>query len=97
MDNKKHIEFFDSTLEKAIKYEREYNNGKNKKTRNNALENLRNEIYYFEKYVERNDILDLIIDKNVKTMHRTIIWDEFVSVQYFVRDLRELIDNIKRN
>lgn len=96
MENKNHIDFFGSILEKAIKFEREYNNGKNKKTRNIALENLRNEIYYFEKYVGRNDIMDLIIDKNIGTMHRTIIWDEFLSVQYFVRDLRNVIDELKK-
>lgn len=96
MENKKHIDFFQSTLEMAERFEKEYDTGKTKKIRNNALESLRNEIYYFEKYVERNDVIDLIIDKNVGTMHRTIIWDEFVSVQYFVRDLRSLIDKLKK-
>jgi len=87
-----YLKFMNEILEKSSNYEREYKFGSNKKIRDTGLKKLRNEISLFEYFVEKKpELYNLITCENSTDYHKYIIWDEFLTVQYFVRDLKESI------
>lgn len=93
---KKYYTILESKYNKAIRYERNYKNGKNKTIRNSGLENLREEIEDLEYQTNNNqEFFNLITSPDSASHAKTIFWDEFLTVQYFTRDLKEILDKIR--
>ena len=93
---KEYYELLKSKYDKSIRYERDYRNGKNKKIRDSGLKDLKFEIEDLE-YQSGNDkeLFDLLIPVETADHAKSIIWDEFLTVQYFTRDLKDILERIK--
>lgn len=91
-----YLNFLSKTYDEYVDYEYDYKNGSNKQTRDRGLSNAQSKIKTFEYYVEKDyELYSLLTSENATDYHKAIIWDEFTSVQYFSRDLREAINKIK--
>ena len=89
-------ELLESKQKKSIRYERDYRNGKNKQIRNNGLKDLKFEIEDLEYQAGNNkELFDLLIPIEMADHARSIFWDEFLTVQYFTRDLKDILERIK--
>tara|TARA_B100001146_G_C16117842_1_gene406605 strand:+ start:542 stop:859 length:318 start_codon:yes stop_codon:yes gene_type:complete len=93
---KLHYEWLKTKYDKSIRYERDYRNGKTRKIRDGGLKDLKFEIEDLE-YVAGNDkeLFDLIIPVETADHGKSIFWNEFLTVQYFTRDLKEVLERIK--
>jgi thiamine phosphate synthase YjbQ (UPF0047 family) len=88
--------YLENKLLKSQKFENDYNSGKNKIIRKEGLKNLKNEIEDFEYNIEkRNGLLELILPKSSE-FGNSIFWNELISVQYFNRDLKEILEKLKK-
>lgn len=91
-----YLNFLNKSYDEYVDAEWEYKNGSNKKIRDRGLSNAQSRIRTFAFYVEKDyELYSLLTAENATDSHKAIIWDEFTSVQYFSRDLREAINKIK--
>jgi hypothetical protein len=91
-----HYSWLNDKYKKAKDFERKYRYGKNKKIREVGLKDLRQEIDELEYVAENNsNVSDLIIPKESSSLGKTIFWDEFLTPQYFTRDLETILLRIK--
>lgn len=91
-----YLDLFNKIYDEYIDYEWEYKNGSNKKIKDRALFNAKCKIRTFEFFVEKDyELYSILTSETATDSHKAIIWNEFVSVQYFSRDLRDAIIKIK--
>lgn len=71
-------------------------NDRLKKDREKASNNQSNIIHRCERYIQNNpELFDFYISKNTTDFGKVIIWDEFFSLQWFGRDLSDLLEKMK--
>ena len=74
----------------------DYQNGKNKKIKENAYSNIKITIRMTEKYLwQTEEIMEILCDGDTSDYGRAIILDEFRSPGYFDSDMSKLIQEVK--
>jgi len=92
-----YLNFLNKIYDEYVDYYRDYNYGSNKKIRDRGLANAQNKIRSFSYLVEQDfELYKLLTSETATDYHRSIIWDEFTSIQYFSRDLNDAILKINQ-
>ena len=90
------IKSIEKILQKASRLENQYNNGRNKKIKKNAYQDLKMEIDLFERRINMGEFpLDLFVPNIINPMVRSEIYDDFFSVGHFTEELKNAIENLK--
>lgn len=94
---KGHYEILERALSDFLQPEIDYNNGKNAKIRKAGYEDLKIILMRVDSYVTRHyDLYSLITGESGTDFDKSIVWDEFISVQYFRRDMQDALRKIKK-
>lgn len=93
---RKHYELLHRTYDEFVLREREYKHGKNAKIRKSALRYLEIYLIRIESYVAQHpELYKLLTSEDGTDFGRAIIWDEFISLNYFSRDMAEALRTIE--
>ncbi|MBL7867892.1 MAG: hypothetical protein JNM71_07705 [Flavobacterium lindanitolerans] len=93
---KVHYDFLKKSYNDCLEPDRNYRNGKNAKIRKAGYEDLKIVLMRVESYVQQHyDLYDLITGNEGTDFQKSIFWDEFISVQYFKRDMYDALKKIE--
>ena len=82
--------------ERFLNYERDFKHGSNKKTREKALKKAKMEILLFQRAVEKEyTLLKIATGEDSDEQKAAIIWQEFVSLNWFGRDAEFFLQKLK--
>jgi len=74
----------------------DYENGKNKKIRDNAYSNVTITIQMTKRYLRKTEeIMEILCDGDTSDFGRAIIMDEFSSPRYYDKDMSKLIRDVQ--
>jgi hypothetical protein len=72
-----------------------YKNGSNKKIRDKGLAGARRKLDFLEYLLNKdNELLNILTIGTESDYHKTIILDELLSIQYFSRDMSNILEKL---
>lgn len=93
---KEHYDFLKRSYSDFLQPERNYNNGKNAKIRKAGYEDLKIVLMRVDSYIMLYyDLYDFITGYGSTDFQKAIFWDEFISAQYFKRDMEDALKKIE--
>ena len=93
---KEHYEFLKRSYGDYLQPERNYNNGKNAKIRKTGYEDLKIVLMRVDSYIMQHyELYNLITGYGATDFQKAIFWDEFISAQYFRRDMADVLKKIE--